>query len=229
MSSNISSNGRIALRAVQNESSAEKLTRCKKIIVPLESNAPNETSDRIVEDLRRILRTVQKATNASSEEVSSAGDLLVRVKALGVRREEFRANKPEDDGTSASQVPKPSFLSWDSLRETFTTVLGAALWRQISQGEVEITSNQRTAILEAVLDDTVNSQTVRALIAELNQTNESGFSLAHSFPALVRICKEWLATHGQPQPEPVTTKSFSDRLFEELNARGCQLKVGESQ
>jgi hypothetical protein len=228
---NISANGRAALKAVANDSAAEKLLRCKKIIVPLEQNPPNETSDRIVEDLRHILRTVQKATNASSEEVASAGDLLLRVKALGVRREKFRANKEDGEivaGTSASQVPRPSFLSWDSLRETFTTVLGSALWRQISQGEVEISSSQRTAILEAVLDH-VNSQTVLGLISELNQPNESGWSLAHSFPALVHICKEWLAARGQPQPEPVITKSFSDRLFEELNARGCNLKVGESK
>ena len=104
MSTNISSNGRIALRAVQNDSAAEKLLRCKKIIVPLESNPPNETSDRIVEDLRHILRTVQKATDASSEEVASAGDLLLRVKALGVRREKFRANKTEDEPVVVSEA-----------------------------------------------------------------------------------------------------------------------------
>src|SRR6266480_1039662 len=89
---NISANGRIALRAVQNDPPAEKLTRCKKIVAPLENNPPNETSDRILEDLRRILRSVQKAEDASSEEVALAGDLLLRVKALGVRREKFRAN-----------------------------------------------------------------------------------------------------------------------------------------
>src|SRR6266566_1422991 len=87
---NISANGRIALRAVQNDPSAEKLTRCKKIVAPLENNPPNETSDRILEDLRRTLRSVQKAEDASSEEVAQAGDLLLRVKALGVRREKFR-------------------------------------------------------------------------------------------------------------------------------------------
>jgi hypothetical protein len=96
---NISSNGRIALRAVQNDPPAEKLTRCKKIIVPLESNPPNETSDRIVEDLRRVLRTVQKAKNATSEEIALAGDLLLRVKALGIRREEFRTAKNGNEGT----------------------------------------------------------------------------------------------------------------------------------
>src|SRR5258708_6698355 len=95
---NISANGRIALRAVQNDPPAEKLTRCKKIIVPLESNPPNETSDRILEDLRRILRTVQKAKNASSDEVAQAGDLLLRVKALGARREEFRVAKNGSEG-----------------------------------------------------------------------------------------------------------------------------------
>src|SRR5882724_6491508 len=124
MSSNISSNGRAAIKSLATASAAEKLLRCKKIIVPLESNPPNETSDRIVEDLRHILRTVQKATDASSEEVASAGDLLLRVKALGVRREKFRANKTEEDGeivagTSASQVPRPSSLSWHDLREVF--------------------------------------------------------------------------------------------------------------
>ncbi len=102
MSANISSNGRIALRAVQNDPSAEKLTRCKKIVVPLENNPPNETSDRILEDLRRTLRTVQKAKDSSSEEVSQAGDLLLRVRALAVRREEFRARNGNEGAEEVS-------------------------------------------------------------------------------------------------------------------------------
>jgi hypothetical protein len=101
---NVSSNGRIALRAVQNDPPAEKLTRCKKIVVPLENNTPNETSDRILEDLRRILRTVQKTKDASSEEVAQAGDLLLRVKALGVRREEFRSAKNGTEGAEEVSI-----------------------------------------------------------------------------------------------------------------------------
>src|SRR5258708_17033551 len=103
---NISANGRIALRAVQNDPPAEKLTRCKKIIAPLENNPPNETSDRILEDLRRTLRTVQKAEDASSEEVAQAGDLLLRVKALGVRRDKFRSANNGNEGTEDVPIEK---------------------------------------------------------------------------------------------------------------------------
>ncbi len=101
---NISANGRIALRAVQNDPPAEKLTRCKKIVAPLENNPPNETSDRILEDLRRTLRSVQKAEDASSEEVAQAGDLLLRVKALGVRREKFRLANTGSEGVEEVSI-----------------------------------------------------------------------------------------------------------------------------
>jgi hypothetical protein len=230
---NLSSNAQDALRAVANEQPENRLLRSKKVLIDLENNR-DEVTDRVICALRKVLHSVKECETANAEQIAQAGSLLLRLKPLDPRRlRRLKQNGSETDedgeivaGTSASQVPRPSYLSWDSLRETFTTVLGSALWRQITLGEVEISSSQRTAVLEAVLDH-VNSQTVLGLISELNQPNESGWSLAHSFPALVRICKEWLAAHGQPQPEPVITKSFSDRLFEELNARGCQLKAGE--
>jgi hypothetical protein len=74
--------------------------------------------------------------------------------------------------------------------------------------------------LEAVLD-TVNIQSVRNLIAELKKPNdESGFSLAHSFPALLRVAEDFLGVKSD------AGQTFSDKLFADLNARGCELKVG---
>src|SRR6266576_3421653 len=98
MSINISTNGRAALASVVNESEAEKLLRCKKIIIPLEQNPPNETSARITKDLRFTLRSVLKSKAATSAEIDQAGDLLLLVKALGVRREEFRIAKNGSGG-----------------------------------------------------------------------------------------------------------------------------------
>src|SRR5437868_707278 len=117
MSINISTNGRAALASVVNESAAEKLLRSKKVITSLEQSPSNQTSARVTKDLRFVLRTVLKSKEATPEEVEQAGALLLRVKALAIRREEFRAKNGNEGvevdpsledhsiigGTSASQ------------------------------------------------------------------------------------------------------------------------------
>jgi hypothetical protein len=202
---NISANGRIALRAVQNDPPAEKLTRCKKIVVPLENNPPNETSDRILEDLRRVLRTVQKSETASSEEVAQAGDLLLRVKALAVRREEFRAvnnvveetekvsaEQPIIAGTSASQIPRTTRFTYSSLLLAQDSALGNA-WRL---DDKEFSNESRLGLLEAILESKPTIGAVQSLQAKLYKKDSLGFKLAGMFPLVARFAKEFLLQNG---------------------------------
>jgi len=211
MSINLSSNGRAALASVANESAAEKLLRCKKIIIPLEQNPPNETSARILKDLRFTLRTVLKSKEATPEEVDQAGALLLRVRALGIRREEFRAknrNEAEVDlpledhpivaGKSASQVPRPVTLTWHGLIAILQEQLGDS--RRFP--DRDFGTETQLCFLEAVLGSKVTTGGIQSLLDELYKKDSNGWTLAISFPLVVRFVKEVLKQNGvTPNPE----------------------------
>jgi len=200
MSINISTNGRAALASVVNESAAEKLLRSKKVITSLEQSPPNETSARVTKDLRFVIRTVLKSKEATSEEVDQAGALLLRVKALGIRREKFRTVKNGNEGveepivagTSANQIPRPVTLTFSSLMEILEAEMGDA-WRF---DDKEFSDESRLGLLEAVLDSKPTIGSVQSLQAELYRKDERGFKLAGIFPLVARFAKEYLLQNG---------------------------------
>src|SRR6266446_1542747 len=186
MSINISTNGRAALASVVNESAAEKLLRSKKVITSLEQSPPNETSARVTKDLRFVLRTVLKSKEAAPEEVEQAGALLLRVKVLGIRREQFRTVKNGNEGveepivagTSASQVPRPATITFSFLMSVLEAELGD-MWRFPDN---EFSNESRLGLLEAVLDSKPTIGSVQSLQAELYKKDSRGFTLAGTFP-----------------------------------------------
>jgi len=116
-------------------------------------------------------------------------------------------------GTSASEVPKTLSLSFDSLRDTFTQTIGASLWHQFSDGQIDLTVEQRKSVLGAVLDS-VTVDGVRSLLNQL-YTQNHGWTLSGSFPALVRIGRDYLRQHGvtfEPPPPDPRTQSLLDQL-----------------
>jgi hypothetical protein len=205
MSINISTNGRAALASVANELAAEKLLRSKKVITSLEQSPPNETSARVTKDLRFVLRTVLKSKEAAPEEVEQAGALLLRVKALGIRREKFRAvnNEVEETenvsteqpiivGTNASQVPRMERFTYSSLLSALDSVFGDS-WRWSGK---DFSQEERLRFLEAVLESKPTSSAVQSLQAELYRKDERGFKLAGIFPLVARFAKEFLLQNG---------------------------------
>jgi hypothetical protein len=193
------------LASVVNESAAEKLLRAKKIIIPLEQNSPNETSARITKDLRFTLRTVLKSKEATPEEVAQAGDLLLRVKALGVRREEFRTKNGNEGaevdsledhpivaGTSASHVPRTTGLTYNSIFESLDSVFGNA-WRWSGK---DFSQEERLNFIENILGSKPTVSAVKALQLELYKKDSRGFTLAGTFSLVAQFVKEYLVQHG---------------------------------
>jgi hypothetical protein len=205
--SDISAISRTAVRAVQNDPPDKKLTQCRKVIVALEDNPPAETSERILEDLRRTLRTVQRATDASAspEEITLAGDLLLRVKALGLRREKYRDAKNAGEifeeaptkesivaGVSASQVPRSAtpLIDWHLLIELHDEVIHRSKWQGFFDERSDVPLDLRQKLLQNVLGDRpVNVENVRNLHKALRTRNQMGF------PVYV-VAEEFLRQNG---------------------------------
>src|SRR5260221_14698659 len=82
---NISVVSRQALKAVANETTANKLHICQKVVIDLEKN-PEEVSTRVCGDLRKVLTSVKESTESFAEQVAQAGTLLLRVRDIDPRR-----------------------------------------------------------------------------------------------------------------------------------------------
>lgn len=130
------------------------------------------------------------------------------------------------------EATKPLSLSWDGVHQALSTALGAPLWQQYGSGKCELKSEQRRAVLETVLDELpLSISNVELLISELHKPNEGGFTLAGSFPALVRIAQEWLATQSI-QVEPPKFSEAGQRLMDALNPanlRGFLSEIGAAK
>jgi hypothetical protein len=108
---NISSNARDALRAVKNESPENRMLRSRKILIDLENN-PSEVSHRVVQDLRAVLRSVQKCETANAEQIAQAGSLLLRLKPLDPRRlKRLKQNAAETEEAVEANEQSPNNLS----------------------------------------------------------------------------------------------------------------------
>lgn len=139
--------------------------------------------------------------------------------------ESTASEAPPVANTSANEAPKTLSLSFDGLREAFSTVVGPPLWYQFGQGQTDLTAKQRIAVLEAVLgeDFPLSVPNVELLIAELYKPNENKWTLAGSFPAIVRIAREWLAVRGvnvEPPQSDEKTQQVRDRLKEASKRSG---------
>ncbi len=128
-----------------------------------------------------------------------------------------------------SEVPKTLALSWDVLQDALSSALGAPLWHQYESGQCDLKPEQRTAVLETVLDDLpLSVSNVELLIADLNKSNESGWTLAGSFPAVVRIAQDWLVSQGMKIESPKVTET-GQRLLDAMNPSNIQkflLEIG---
>src|SRR5258706_12894367 len=97
-------------------------------------------------------------------------------------------------------------LDFHALVEAHEKAFGnKARWHMVSEGH-EITADERTRLLEAVLGDlSVNVENVRALVLGLNKRNGQGWSFSMSFEVLTRIAEEWLIERGikiEPKKKP---------------------------
>ena len=123
---NIGIVARTALRAVQSDSIENKILVSKKIIRDLEDH-PNEASFRLCRDLRAVLKSVAKDSEASAERISDAGSLLSRVQKLDPRNQ-----KPEPVRLDRDETIKPKAPICDGYEHGFIDPV-ASLFRVITQ------------------------------------------------------------------------------------------------
>ena len=97
---------RTALKAVQSESIENKILVSKKIIRDLEDH-PNEASFRLCRDLRAVLKSVAKDSEASAEQISDAGTLLSRVQKLDPRNQKAEPVRSDRDESIKPKDPVP--------------------------------------------------------------------------------------------------------------------------
>jgi hypothetical protein len=107
-------------------------------------------------------------------------------------------------------------LSWHELLEAVSTVFERSILSQYESGGCDLKPEQRTAVLEAILGDlSLSVPNLGLLFAELHKPSENGWTLASSFPAIVRSTQDWLASQGvQIEPPKLSTKmqSMLDRF-----------------
>src|SRR5258707_13830693 len=131
---NISVVSRQALKAVANETTANKLHICRKVVIDLEKN-PEEVSTRVCGDLRKVLTSVKESPESFAEQVAQAGALLLRVRDIDPRRlKRIAEDEVEDEvtdeteivaGTSASDVSKSLPLTIDGIHQVIRKFAGA--------------------------------------------------------------------------------------------------------
>jgi len=151
-----------------------------------------------------------------------ANDSIVKArKTRGgwIEVEEPLANPtPEIVATSSPSSPT-LFLSWEILYKVFSETIGNCLWRQFGAGEVDLTADQRTTILERALDALpLSVQNVQALLVELRKPNPQGWTLASSYSALVSIAEDFLKQNGVTV-EPPKLNAETQKILDALNNR----------
>jgi hypothetical protein len=187
----------------ENESPTERLIAATKLLSrygPTQRSAPiiNATIKRFINHPDFPIQ--QRATKLKKKFVEAKGLKEVAKTELPDENPEFTAMEvvpsPTIASTSATQVPRPLSLTFDGACHAFDTI-GNSLWHLFSEGQCDLSLDQRTAILEKILDQLpLCVANVRLLLDELNKKNQLGWSLAASFPALVRIAEEFLKAQG---------------------------------
>jgi hypothetical protein len=118
-------------------------------------------------------------------------------------------------GTSASEVPKPLSISLTEVVSAHQEVLGSFKWRQLTEGVLELSDEEKTQLLEAILGCAPNADNVRSLFESLHATNGLGWSIAGSCPSIVRVAGDFLQRNGIVVSLPKLdeqTQSVLDRL-----------------
>ncbi len=123
-------------------------------------------------------------------------------------------------GTSASEVPKPLSISLAEIVAAHHDVLGGFKWRQLSEGTIELSEEEKTKLLEAVLGCSSNVENVRNLYDALHVENSTGWTAAGSCPDIVRIAQEFLQKKGvRVEPPQSNANAETQRLLDALNNR----------
>jgi hypothetical protein len=121
-------------------------------------------------------------------------------------------------GTSAS-VPKAALsISTYDVVTAHQTVLGGFRWRELSEGTIELTQEEKTQLLEVVLGGTPNVINVQNLFEALHVKNSFGWTIAGSCPEIVRVAKEFLSQRGV-SVEPPELDAETQNLLDALNRR----------
>jgi len=230
---NISVVSRQALKAVVNEPNENKLHIAAKVIRDVEK-IPDESSHRLCQDLRAVLRSVQKAQDASASQVALAGTLLLRVKEIDPRRrlaadevEEVIDDTPIVAGTSASQIPAPKEpevppLTLEKVQEAVSAV-DAALWESFKTVEYN-TAGRNCNLLSIEQKERV----LRGLLGELplSFANVRQLKVIFLLELLNQKKDNWTsATGGNTRPLLWIADDYCDRNRpspSEQNCRGVQ-------
>jgi hypothetical protein len=127
-------------------------------------------------------------------------------------------------GTSAREIPKsPLSIKMNDVLGIYDDHLGSFKWRQLDEGAVDLNQEERLKLLEAILGSAPNVENVRALFEAVHVKDSGGWTIAGTFPSLVRIARDFLKQKGvtiePPQSDPEIQK-----LLDQLNRR-----VGVSQ
>jgi hypothetical protein len=121
--------------------------------------------------------------------------------------------------TSASEVPKVALsISLADVVAAHHDVLGGFKWRQLSEGTIELSEEEKTKLLEAVLGCSPNVENVRNLYNALHVENSTGWTAAGSCPDIVRIAQEFLQKKGV-RVEPHQSNAEIQKLLDALNRR----------
>jgi len=192
---NLSVVSRAALKAVAIESFENRLHICGKIIRDFEKQ-PNECSHRVCNELRAVLKSVQKSATASADEVTQAGALLLRLKPIDPRRarcikkstqaaiEEPMAIVP---GTSASEVPK-STLTIDGIQQIIRRVIGTFSYEAMPD-LIGLSTEKQNLIIEGIVHGCELSLSVPEIQSIIDQLKR--LKANTSFPGLIQIAERY--------------------------------------
>lgn len=191
----------------ETESPLERLKASERLLIDF---GPSEGSVPII---RRVITAFER--NADPKISERTQKLKIKLsKAMDLRREAAKADigpsveEPIVAGTSARCVK----LTRQSLISVQEEQLGDS-WHW---PENDFSTESRLGLLEAVLDSKVTTGGVQSLLAELQKRNLDGWSLAISFPLIVRFAKEYLTQNGvTPVPED-NAQSLKDQKDFEL-------------
>jgi len=117
-------------------------------------------------------------------------------------------------GVSASD-PKLLSISLTEIVGVYQEVLGGYRWRQLTEGVLELSDEEKTQLLEAILGCAPNIENVTGLFEAVHVKNSLGWSVAGSCPSIVRIAQDFLKQRGasvEPPKPDEQTQSLLDRL-----------------
>ena len=128
------------------------------------------------------------------------------------------------EGKPVTGTPK---LTWNGICEALDTVSPSRRWTFDG-----LDKDQRQKLLEILIGEDValSIESVKTLREMLQTTpGPHGGTLGGHFSVVVELAEDWLRQRNALAPESDEGTKYRNAFFADLNARGGDFKVGESQ